>query len=215
MLDGLLRDGYLTAAKALGRIGTDEAVAALAASVDRGFVSHDVMRELDGHGDDVRVRHAVVTWLTRFGSTATFEVGSVAEFAGKHRVTGAVASLVAALRSEVGGTARVRVATALTQLGRSEGIVGLMAVVEGDTAGATDVGARHAAAEELNRVAGKRLYTGRVAPGPDGTGGPEVAFEEASIQFAEWWETHRDHLRFDEQQRAWVRTDEARTTVRR
>jgi hypothetical protein len=203
VLAELLGEGRLVASRAFERLRSPAALEALLVPVQRGFVSYDLVHALDGFASDPRVGAALVAWLAEHGMNAGWELGPVAEFLGNHRVVAAVDPLLKIAASAPGFEAASKVGTALASLGRKEGIDLLIGVMEGRSGGGMghhDDYERHSAGEALNRIAGRRVYTGSYEPG----GALRGNADEAAKQFRAWWDEVKDKIRFDETRRAWI-----------
>ena len=202
VLAQLLAEGRLVAARAFAKLRSPAALDALLGPVARGFVSFDVVRALENFSSNPRVGAALVSWISAHGAAGSWEVGPVAEFLGDHHVAAAVEPILKLTQVPLEAHAAQKVGGALAALGRKEGIETLIAVMEGKFAGVrpSDDYPRHEAGETLNRIVGRRIYSGSHEPG----GGIRGNADEAATQFGAWWNGVKDKIRFDETRRAWV-----------
>jgi hypothetical protein len=218
-LAGLLLSGRTKFAQALARLGTPDAVAALALAIDRNFVDSDLVSAFDRHDFavklDPKIVSAFVRWLGRpAADKKQYEVGSVAEMLAKAGAVDAVASLAKRLSMLDQLQPKQRVAQALVDLGDKSGIPALIEVLTMPEPFAGPMRfdyPRHCAGLALNKIAGKDIYTGKeVAAGPGGIPGLGPAeprydadFPATAKAFRAWWEKTKDKLVFDAATRTW------------
>lgn len=203
VLTDLLTEGRLVAARAFEHLRSPAARDALLTPVKRGFVSHDLVEALNGFADDPSVAAALVAWLEAHGVNAGSEVASVANFVDDHHVASAVEPLLKIAAASPEPYVAARVGIALASLGRREGIETLLKVMDGGSGGGLgghDDYPRRDAGDALNRIVGRRIYTGTFEPGGVSRGNPD----EAAKQFRAWWDGVKGKIRFDETRRAWV-----------
>jgi hypothetical protein len=195
----LMREGHLAAAAALLRVQTPAALDVLVDEVERGFVDHTILESLEPRRREPRVPKALIGWLQAHGRKGSFDTGQVAEFLGEARAAEAVPVLLPLLDVSLPSDGRMRVAKALCDLGEKAGIPALIGVLAGEGEDMHGDWPRHTAGEALNRIAGKRYYSGSFQPGSS-TGN----YDEAAQAFRGWWEAVQDTIRWDPARRAWM-----------
>ncbi len=202
LLAQLLADGHLAAAGAFKNLRSPAALDALLDTVKRGFVSYDLVEQFDHFRDDPQIAPALIGWLEAHGESAGWEVSPVARYLGEHRVREAVPALSKLLGAGRDAHARTSAAVALARFGEKSGVETLVEIFEAPAAGPgrSDDHVRHEAGEELNKIAGRRIYTGSFEP----SGGIRGNADDAAKLFREWWNGVKDKIRFDATRRVWL-----------
>lgn len=210
----LLEDGVTSAATHLARFPGQATADAVVAAIGAGTMDFSVAEAVRAMKDDPRMGPAVVQWLAKFGGSGDHTVAAAAELAGRLRLTDAAPTLVDLLPKAGAAQTYQRIANALTDLGRKEGIEGLVCVVEGnfprDPGG--DAWVRSEAGKRLNNLSRSFAFRGTDPSGdPTQPGGVDTweqkvdaACAAAAPQFRAWWDGVKDRIKFDGNARKWI-----------
>lgn len=198
----LLDLGMAEASAVLAKIGTRPAVDAILSAVARDEMDFSIGRALESVRQDPRVGTAVCDWVTRNAKRDDHTMAAAADFLADSDDPGAAIVLLAALPNCREGQTVKCVGIALANLGRKEGIEALVDLVTGalDT---SHIWPMTAAAEKLNEIAGRPIYTGsnRWREGMDEQNARAVT--EAAPAFRKWWDSAKATLRYDPKTRKW------------
>jgi hypothetical protein len=212
-LAALLLQGQTKLAPSLARIGTPDAVAAIALAIDRNIVDWDLVAAFESHDFnaakiDPKIVSAFVRWLGRpAAERKQYELGSVAELLGRAGAVDAVAPLSKHLPAMDQLQPKQRVAQALVELGDKSGIPALIDVLTMPESfpGATRFDyPRHCAGLALNRVAGGDIYKGKQTfDETQHESRYDADFAATAKAFRAWREKSKDKLAFDPAARTW------------
>ncbi len=223
----VLHAGVTEAARALGKLNCRPVLDALLTAVEKDIMDFTVAEELERYASDPRVAEVVVRWHDANAREGGHRVAASATVLGETASAAAADVLVRHLAAARDDQTLWRVGEALAKLGRKEGIEALIRVFAdevdpyGPRAAAPDMppdgmpgglppfgagigsGHRTSAGMMLNRISGRRLFTGSnvVRPGMDRE---NIAAADAGAKAAaEWWAGAKSKITFDPQTRKW------------
>jgi hypothetical protein len=208
-LTALLRKGRTKVALALNNIDAPGVLDAFVEAIDAGYVDSDLVEGLDRRGKEPRIQKALCAWLHKnLAMDRQWVIGGVAEFLERNRAPDAVAALLPYLKTLTDLQPRQFVALALANLGEKAGIPVLIEILTmSDSHGLTGFNyPRHCAGNELNRISGTTIYTGKEISGGGPGMGPErydADWGATAKAFRDWWTKNKDRLHFDPTTRVW------------